>query len=218
MLLLLLTHSLGTVYYILNTYTAKAMREQEVQHLLGEGGPCEISVDLLVTITDNFNDEKKLGEGAFGDVYEGVVEDTENHRQVRVAVKRGLTVCAATGMVLLELIISFGMVLLELITARVEAPRTCIVCFDDKSAGLDCETSRHHLICAKCAPQEVERILQEIQEPAQLARHREQGGRIKCVHPDCEAAYPEPALARVLSDELFRQYRAAQDAVVEQVR
>jgi hypothetical protein len=67
----------------------QALREQEVQNLLsGRGIPCEISVDLVVTITDNFNNEKKLGEGAFGDVYEGVVEDTENQRHVRVAVKR----------------------------------------------------------------------------------------------------------------------------------
>jgi serine/threonine protein kinase len=99
---------------------------------------------------------------------------------------------------------------------RVKANRTCIVCFDDKSEGVDCETSRDHFICAECVPQEVQRVLQEIREPAQLARHREQGGRIKCVQPDCEAAYPEPALARVLSDDLFRQFRAAQDAVVEQ--
>jgi interleukin-1 receptor-associated kinase 4 len=62
--------------------------EQEVQDLLGRGGPCEISVDIVKTITDNFSDEKKLGEGAFGDVYEGVVEDSENQKQVRVAVKR----------------------------------------------------------------------------------------------------------------------------------
>ena len=100
--------------------------------------------------------------------------------------------------------------------ARAETKRLCIICLDQKSAGLECETSRDHFICSDCAPQEVQRILQEIREPAQLARHREQGGRIKCVHPDCEAAYPEPALARVLSDELFGQYRAAQDAVVEQ--
>jgi hypothetical protein len=39
------------------------MREQEVQDLLGRGSPCEISVDLVVTMTDNFRDEKKLGEG-----------------------------------------------------------------------------------------------------------------------------------------------------------
>ena len=41
-----------------------------------------------MSITDNFSDEKKLGEGAFGDVYEGVVEDTGNQKPVRVAVKR----------------------------------------------------------------------------------------------------------------------------------
>ena len=32
----------------------------------------------------------------------------------------------------------------------------------------------------------------------------------------CEAPYAESALARVLPDALFREYRAAQDAVVEQ--
>jgi hypothetical protein len=36
------------------------------------------------------------------------------------------------------------------------------------------------------------------------------------VQPHCEAAYLEQALARVLSNELYRQFRAAQDAVVEQ--
>jgi hypothetical protein len=99
-----------------------------------------------------------------------------------------------------------------------EASRKCSICLEDKTVGLDCEeTSGHHFICAECAPQEVQRILQEIQEePAQLARHREQGGHIKCVQPNCEAAYPEPALARVLSNELYRQFRAAQDQVVEQ--
>ena len=37
-----------------------------------------------------------------------------------------------------------------------------------------------------------------------------------CVQEGCEAPYAESALARVLPDALFREYRAAQDAVVEQ--
>ena len=37
-----------------------------------------------------------------------------------------------------------------------------------------------------------------------------------CVLRDCHAPYDEPALARVLRDAPFREYRAAQDAVVEQ--
>ncbi len=104
---------------------------------------------------------------------------------------------------------------MEPIVAR-QAAHSCGICFELKNQGLECGGSSRHFICADCAPQEVQRKLQEIQEPVQLARHREQGGRIKCVQPDCEAAYPEPALARVLSDELFSQHRAAQDAVVEQ--
>jgi len=50
------------------------------------------------------------------------------------------------------------------------------------------------------------------EEEAPLARHRAQGGRIKCVQPDCDAMYAEPALARILPDESFRECRAAQDA------
>jgi len=106
----------------------------------------------------------------------------------------------------------------QLAEARQEAQHTCNICYDDfeRSQGLVCERSTLHFVCADCAPREVQRILQEIQEPTQLERHREQGGRIKCVQPDCDAVYAEPALARVLSDELFVQYRAAQDAVLEQ--
>jgi hypothetical protein len=54
----------------------------------GTSSPCEVSSDLVKNITNDFNDERKLGEGAFGDVFEGVVEDVVNQRQVRVAVKR----------------------------------------------------------------------------------------------------------------------------------
>ena len=54
----------------------------------GTSNPCEVSSDLVKNITNDFNDERKLGEGAFGDVFEGVVEDVVNQRQVRVAVKR----------------------------------------------------------------------------------------------------------------------------------
>jgi len=95
--------------------------------------------------------------------------------------------------------------------------QTCSICYDDleRTRGLGCESSSRHFVCADCAPREVQRILQEIQEHTQLERHREQGGRIKCVQPNCDAMYAEAALARVLSDGLFVQYRAAQDAVVE---
>jgi len=38
--------------------------------------------------TNNFSDERKIGEGAFGDVFEGILADSLNQRQARVAVKR----------------------------------------------------------------------------------------------------------------------------------
>jgi hypothetical protein len=95
----------------------------------------------------------------------------------------------------------------------------CCTCLDNfpTAAGLGCEWSADHFICATCAPREVQRILGEAQEEeTSLARHRAHGGRIKCVLPDCDAMYAESTLARILPDELFREYRAAQDAVVEQ--
>ena len=103
--------------------------------------------------------------------------------------------------------------------ARETEQQACCICFDHLpvSAGLGCERNTDHFICGNCAPHEVQRILREVQEEeAPLARHRAQGGRIKCVQPDCDAMYAEPALARILPDESFREYRAAQDAVVEQ--
>jgi hypothetical protein len=103
--------------------------------------------------------------------------------------------------------------------AREKEQKVCCICFDNVpvSAGLGCERTAEHFICVDCAPHEVQRILLEVQgEEGPLARHRAQGGRIKCVRPDCDAMYAEPALARILPDELFLEYRAAQDAVVEQ--
>jgi len=103
--------------------------------------------------------------------------------------------------------------------AREKEQQVCCICFDNVpvSAGLGCERTAEHFICVDCAPHEVQRILLEVQgEEGPLARHRAQGGRIKCVQTDCDAMYAEPALARILPDELFREYRAAQDAVVEQ--
>jgi hypothetical protein len=63
----------------------------------------------------------------------------------------------------------------------------------------------------------VQRILENVQEEIPRAQHRAQGGRIKCaaVH-ECDAPYHERALARILPDALFTEYRAAQNAVMEQ--
>ena len=99
-----------------------------------------------------------------------------------------------------------------------EEQQRCCISYDvfPVSAGLRCESIAGHFICADCAPREVQRILEAIQEAEPLARHRAQGGYIVCVQQDCGAQYAEPALARVLPDALCRRYRAAQNAVVEQ--
>jgi hypothetical protein len=95
----------------------------------------------------------------------------------------------------------------------------CCICYYvfPVSASLWCESIAGHFICADCALREVQRILEAIQEAEPLAQHREQGGCIVCVQQDCGAQYAEAALARILPDALCRQYRTAQNAVVEQL-
>jgi serine/threonine protein kinase len=105
--------------------------------------------------------------------------------------------------------------------AHQEAQRECVVCYDQSPQGVGCEGPSSHFICSDCAPRQVQTILQQISPGAyasdqRLECHRAQGGRIKCVLPDCEAFYSETWLARALPDDVFRQYRAAQDEVVEQ--
>jgi len=57
--------------------------------------PVEGPTELVMTWTNNFSDERKIGEGAFGDVFEGIladiVADLVNQRQARVAVKEAET-------------------------------------------------------------------------------------------------------------------------------
>jgi len=104
---------------------------------------------------------------------------------------------------------------LEAQSVAIEACRKCCICLEDKAQGLEC--GEHHFICPDCAPQEVERILDKIQEePTALARHREHGGRIECVQTDCRALYAETLLARNVPEDVFRRYRGAQDEAVEQ--
>ena len=104
---------------------------------------------------------------------------------------------------------------LEAQAVAVEACRRCSICLEDKAQGLEC--GEQHFICVDCAPREVERILDQIEEePGALARHREHGGRIECVEPGCRALYAETLLARNVPEDVFRRYRGAQDAAVEQ--
>ena len=99
--------------------------------------------------------------------------------------------------------------------------RKCNVCLEEKSQGVVCEDEAGHFICSDCAPPSVNTVLDQVYGVVEaseqnLQRHRERGGCIKCVQPDCQAHYSEPALARALPDDIFRRYRAAQDDVVEQ--
>ena len=65
------------------------MREQDISdRLLGDGPPVEVPTELVMRWTNNFSDERKIGEGAIGHVFEGFLADIVNQRQERVAVKR----------------------------------------------------------------------------------------------------------------------------------
>eukprot|EP00277_Geminigera_cryophila_P011530 CAMPEP_0179456462 /NCGR_PEP_ID=MMETSP0799-20121207/40252_1 /TAXON_ID=46947 /ORGANISM="Geminigera cryophila, Strain CCMP2564" /LENGTH=185 /DNA_ID=CAMNT_0021256217 /DNA_START=291 /DNA_END=844 /DNA_ORIENTATION=+ len=56
--------------------------------LFGGGLPREVPLDLVRRWTNGFSDERKIGEGAFGNVYRGVFEDRQNQLQRQVAIKR----------------------------------------------------------------------------------------------------------------------------------
>jgi hypothetical protein len=100
---------------------------------------------------------------------------------------------------------------------------TCGVCFDECDRGIMC--GRLHSICADCAPREVERVLQGLQEPGPLSAFRGRGGLIKCVQDGCAGTYANSDLLVLLparTAQLYRreqahaaQYRAATQARVE---
>ena len=103
-----------------------------------------------------------------------------------------------------------------LILSMLGEQQTCIICLEKHTQGLICE-SRNHFICTECAPREVKRILEVIQDsPETLSTHRRQGGRIKCVDPGCTTTFTDRGLACALPEHLFNQYQAARDQVTEQ--
>jgi len=68
---------------------ARVDAEQDIsKRLLGDGPPVEVPTELVMRWTKNFIDEQKIGEGAFGDVFEGILADCSNQWQTHVAVKR----------------------------------------------------------------------------------------------------------------------------------
>ena len=56
--------------------------------LFGGSLPREVPLDLVRRWTNGFSDERKIGEGAFGNVYRGIFEDRQNLVQRQVAIKR----------------------------------------------------------------------------------------------------------------------------------
>lgn len=56
-----------------------------MMHLFVAAGPRSYSYEELYTATNGFSDERKLGQGAFGAVYRGVLSDPS---QTLVAVKK----------------------------------------------------------------------------------------------------------------------------------
>ena len=88
---------------------------------------------------------------------------------------------------------------------------TCGVCFEDCDRSIAC--GRSHSICAQCAPREVERVLQALQEPAPLGAFRARGGLIKCVQDGCPGTYADSDLMLHLPARTAQRYRREQDGV-----
>ena len=98
---------------------------------------------------------------------------------------------------------------------------SCAICLDlfTVDTGAECDGGAH-FVCHGCLATYVRTELDSVQEnDARLEEHRARGGRIRCPlhgHGACTQSYADQALARELPSELFAEYRAAQDAGVEQ--
>jgi hypothetical protein len=98
---------------------------------------------------------------------------------------------------------------------------SCAICLDPFTVdtGAECDGGAHY-VCHGCLATYVRTELDSVQEnDARLEEHRARGGRIRCPlhgHGACAHSYADQALARELAPELFAEYRAAQDAGVEQ--
>ena len=97
--------------------------------------------------------------------------------------------------------------------------RECCVCFDENPRGVACGDEAHaahaHFLCADCAPREVQRVLQALQEPVPLQQFRARGGRIKCVEDGCAAPYRDELLLPLLPWSTAQAYRREQADAAE---
>ena len=94
----------------------------------------------------------------------------------------------------------------------------CCVCFDEVARGVVCGTREGHFLCAVCAPREVQRVLQALQEPGPLQQFRARGGRIKCVVDGCEAPYRDELILPLLPPSTAQAYRCEQADAAEAPR
>ena len=94
------------------------------------------------------------------------------------------------------------------------AQRSCLVCFDEHAAGMECPVG--HFPCSADAAAHVAAVIERAtSDDALLQQYRGRGGRIKFVSPSCTHCYTDASLASALPDEGFHMYRAAQDQAVE---
>ena len=98
---------------------------------------------------------------------------------------------------------------------------SCAICLEPFTVdtGAECDGGAH-FVCRGCLATYVRTELDSVQEnDTRLEEHRARGGRIRCPRHGfgaCTQSYADQALARELPSELFAEYRAAQDAGVEQ--
>lgn len=103
---------------------------------------------------------------------------------------------------------------------RSEQGEVCGICLAPFAVSSGSKCDGEHFVCNGCFETFVASELERARNDDELlAEHRSRGGRIRCVqHPrgGCTSTFSDDVLARQLPPPLFAEYRAAQDASVEQ--
>ena len=105
----------------------------------------------------------------------------------------------------------------ERLRARLLQPAvsgTCVICFEEKEGGCQCEAAARHFVCMECMPSWVSTLLaQDNQSTDRLAARRQYGAVLRCpllFTGDCSSAFPMVNVLAFLAPALQRELEAAE--------